>query len=194
MQIRQLTISRYRGIRELSFEPGKRTVILGPQNAGKSTVPEALDLLLHHGLGRPRQPPTEIDYYGRSPEEGFEISAILGDLSEEFAASVREHLEGWNAEAKETVAELDGPDVEPVVRVRLRGTPDLSYEQGFVKPESEGARSISDSPESQLRPECGASARKANFSAPGIKTSVRVPLIFVSDAARTSMQRKGGPS
>jgi len=140
MQIRQLTISRYRGIEELTFEPGRRTVILGPQNAGKSTVLEALDLLLHHGLGRPRRLPTEIDYFARSPEEGFEISAVLGDLNREFAACVREHLEGWKAEDRETVAEPDGPGVEPVVRVRTRGTPDLTYEHGFVKPESEGVR------------------------------------------------------
>jgi ABC-type uncharacterized transport system fused permease/ATPase subunit len=61
MRICRLTITRFRGIEGLSFEPGERTLILGPQNAGKGTVLEALDLLLHHGLGRPRQPPTEID-------------------------------------------------------------------------------------------------------------------------------------
>lgn len=53
MQIRSITIQRFRGIEHLQFEPSARTVILGPNNARKSTVLEALDLLLHHGIGRP---------------------------------------------------------------------------------------------------------------------------------------------
>ncbi|MBV9309774.1 MAG: AAA family ATPase [Solirubrobacterales bacterium] len=139
MQIRRLSIVRFRGIEALSFEPGERTVILGPQNAGKSTVLEALDLLLHHGLGRPRQPPTEIDYFRRAPDDGFEIEAVLADLTDEFLADVRDHLEGWNAETHEIVPEPDGEGVERIVRVRVRGTADLTYAHEFSKPESEGA-------------------------------------------------------
>jgi putative ATP-dependent endonuclease of the OLD family len=139
MRIRRLAISRFRGIEELVFDPGDRTVILGPQNAGKSTVLEALDLLLHHGFGRPRRPPTEVDYFRRSPANGFEIEAVLGDLTDEFLADVREHLEGWNAEARELVPEPDGDGIERVVRVRVRGTPELTYAHEFAKPESEGA-------------------------------------------------------
>lgn len=140
MQIRRLRISRFRGIETLSFEPGERTVILGPQNAGKSTVLEALDLLLHHGLGRMRQPPTEIDYFRRLPEEGFEIEAVLGNLSDEFRAGARDHLEGWQTDTKRISAEPDGVGIEPVVRVRVRGTRDLAYVHEYAKPESEGAR------------------------------------------------------
>ena len=139
MRIRHLSIIRFRGIEALSFEPGSRTVILGPQNAGKSTVLEALDLLLHHGFGRPRRPPTEIDYFRRSPADGFEINAVLGDLSDDFCAEVREHLEGWRAESSEIVAEPDGVGIEPIVHVRVRGTSDLTYVHEFAKPESEGA-------------------------------------------------------
>jgi putative ATP-dependent endonuclease of the OLD family len=139
VQIRRLTISRFRGIEELSFEPGSRTVILGPQNAGKSTVLEALDLLLHHGFGRPRQPPTEIDYFNRSPNEGFEVEAVLGDLGEDFLADVREHLEGWHLENHQVVAEPEADGVERVVRVRVRGTADLTHNHEFAKHESEGA-------------------------------------------------------
>ena len=140
MQVRQLTITRFRGIEGLSFEPGPRTAILGPQNAGKSTVLEALDLLLHHGLGRQRSAPTEIDYFNRQTERGFEVQAVLGELGDEFAAEVRDHLEGWNVEEQKVVAEPDGPGIERIVRVRVLGTPDLMYEHGFAKPESDGAR------------------------------------------------------
>jgi ABC-type hemin transport system ATPase subunit len=139
MLIRQLSITRYRGIEALSFEPGPRTVILGPQNAGKSTVLEALDLLLHHGFGRPRHPPTEIDYFNRSPRDGFEIEAVIGDLSPEFIADVRDHLEGWKAECSELVPEPDGDGIEAVVRVRVTGTEELTHVHEFAKPESNGA-------------------------------------------------------
>jgi predicted ATP-dependent endonuclease of OLD family len=54
MQIRQLAISRFRGIQYTVVHPGQRAVLLGPNNAAKSTILEALDLALHPGLGRPR--------------------------------------------------------------------------------------------------------------------------------------------
>ncbi|HMT04073.1 MAG TPA: AAA family ATPase [Solirubrobacterales bacterium] len=139
MHIRRLTIERYRGIRHLELIPGLRTVILGPQNAGKSSVLEALDLLLHHGYGRRRPDPTEIDYFERDPTDGFEIEAVIGGLSKGFAAEVAPHLEGWNSRDEELFAETDGDGIEPVVRVRVRGNADLTVEHQFSKPESEGA-------------------------------------------------------
>jgi energy-coupling factor transporter ATP-binding protein EcfA2 len=126
MRLSAASVGPPRGIKELSFRPGPRTVILGPQNAGKSTVLEALDLLLHHGFGRPRQPPTEIDYFARDIQKGFEIEAVLGDLNKGFRAEVAPHLEGWKAETQETVPEPDGAGIEAAVRVRARGTADLT--------------------------------------------------------------------
>lgn len=73
MQLRLVNIERFRAIQALTLVPGERNVILGPQ----STVVEALDLLLHHGIGRPRPAPTEIDYFGRDPTEGFVIEAVV---------------------------------------------------------------------------------------------------------------------
>lgn len=140
MRVRHLTIERFRGLRALTFAPGPRTVILGPNNAGKSTVLEGLDLLLHAGLGRQRPQPTEIDYFARRPEAGFVIEAILGELPSAYVAEVRRHLEGWKAATEELVAEPDGEDVEPVVRVRVRGTEDFDLFHEFAKEESDGAR------------------------------------------------------
>jgi putative ATP-dependent endonuclease of the OLD family len=140
MRIRRLSIERFRGLERLSFSPGPRTIILGPNNSGKTTVIEALDLLLHSGLGRPRPSPTELDYFGRRPADGFSIEAVLGSLSEPFAAEVREHLEGWNAQADETVPEPGDDGIEPVVRVRVRGDDNFDLVHEFAKPESGGAR------------------------------------------------------
>jgi predicted ATP-dependent endonuclease of OLD family len=71
MRIRRVTIERFRGIGYLRFHPGPRTVILGPNNAGKSTVLEALDLLLHPGLGPPPQAgPQAVGATDRRNERG----------------------------------------------------------------------------------------------------------------------------
>lgn len=140
MRIRHISIERFRGLERLTFSPGPRTIIVGPNNSGKTTVIEALDLLLHSGLGRPRPSPTELDYFGRQPAEGFSIEATLGALSDAFAAEVREHLEGWDAEAEEVVPEPGGDGVEPVARVRVRGDASFDFVHEFAKPESGGAR------------------------------------------------------
>lgn len=140
MRIRHLSVERYRGIREMALAPGPRTVILGPNNAGKSTVLAGLDLLLHPGRGRPRPTPTEIDYFGRDPTSGFSIEATLGALPGAFLAEVREHLEGWDAGHEQVVPEPSGEGIEPVVRVRVRGTEDFDVVHEFAKEESGGAR------------------------------------------------------
>lgn len=140
MRVRQLTIDRFRALEHLSFNPGACTVILGPNNAGKSTVLEALDLLLHPGMGRPRPPPTEVDYFRRDLAGGFQIEAVIGNLHSDFLAEVRNHLEGWREADAEVVPEPDGDGIEPIIRVRVRAGSDLDLIHEFSKPESEGAR------------------------------------------------------
>jgi ABC-type arginine transport system ATPase subunit len=140
VQLRQVTIERFRAIEALTLTLGVRNVLLGPQNAGKSTVLEALDLLLHHGIGRPRPAPTEIDYFGRDPTEGFVIEAVVGALDEPTLAETNRFLEGWQAETGELVGEPEGDGIEPIVRVRARGTPEFDLLHEFAKPEAEGAR------------------------------------------------------
>ena len=140
MRIRRIRITRFRGLKQLQFCPGPSTIILGPNNSGKSTVLEALDFLFHPGFGRPRPPPDELDYWQRDSEQGFEIEAVVGDLAKEFAAECHHHLEGWHAEEGELVSQPDGDGIEPVVRVRVRGSPEFEYLHEFAKPEAEGAR------------------------------------------------------
>jgi hypothetical protein len=65
---------------------------------------------------------------------------VLGALPGEFVAQVRNHLEGWNSSSEEVVPEPDGVGIEPVVRVRVRGTEDFDVLHEFAKEESSGAR------------------------------------------------------
>ncbi len=140
MRLRLVTIERFRGISHLRFMPGPRNVILGPNNAGKSTVLEALDLLLHHGFGRPRPAPTELDYFKRDAMAGFMVEVAIGDLAASFLTEVHEHLEGFRGADGEIVPEPGGEGIEPIVRVRVVGSPELQYSHEFAKPESAGAR------------------------------------------------------
>jgi len=140
MQVRFIKIEQFRGISEIKFAPGPKTVILGPNNAGKSTVLEALDLLLHSGLGRPRPQPTEIEYYNRDPTQGFQIEAVIGDLPEDLTAEVPRHLEGWNAETEEITPEPDGDGIEPVLRIRVIGNSDFDISHEYSKDEAAGTR------------------------------------------------------
>jgi putative ATP-dependent endonuclease of OLD family len=140
MKIRRLTVRRFRGIEELEFLPSSRNVLVGTNNAGKSTILEALDLALHSGLGRPRPSPSEVDYYDRDPSTGFLIEVVIGELSRELLADAAEGLEGWRAETHEVVPEVDGPGLEACLRLRVRGTSDLDFVHEFAKDEIEGQR------------------------------------------------------
>ena len=140
VQIRRLKITRFRGIEDATLHPSRRTVLLGPNNAAKSTILEALDLVLNPGLGRSRPAPDELDFFARDPSQGFEIEVVLGNLDGPFAAECHLHLEGWNADEREVVAEPDGEGIEAVVRVRAVCSTDFELAHEFAKPESSGAR------------------------------------------------------
>ena len=47
-------------------------------------------------------------------------------------ADARRYLEGWDAEYEQVMPEVDGPGIEPVVRVRVRGTKDLAVVHEFA--------------------------------------------------------------
>lgn len=140
MKIRRLSVHRFRGVQELEFFPAARNVLVGANNAGKSTILEALDLALHPGLGRPRPSPSEVDFYDRDPSGGFLIEVVIGDLTRELLADAAEGLEGWRAESLQVVPEIDGPGLEACLRLRVRGTTDLDLIHEFAKDEIEGQR------------------------------------------------------
>jgi hypothetical protein len=66
MQIAELRIENFRGIREGRVRFGPHTVLIGPNNSGKTTVIEALALLF--GRDRLVRTLTEHDFYGGNPQ------------------------------------------------------------------------------------------------------------------------------
>src|SRR3546814_7361823 len=73
--IRFLSIRRFRGIEKLLWRPGKGVnVLLGGGDVGKTTILEAIALLLN-----PTNASTlsDADYWQRKYEDGFEIGAVM---------------------------------------------------------------------------------------------------------------------
>ncbi len=132
-----LTIERFRGIKALSWYPGRGVnVILGGGDVGKTTILDAIGLLLS---------PTNLttlsdtDYYRRDIEACFVIEAVLALPS---VSGINQQTTPswpwiWNgSQAVVPSAEGDGETKsEPVYRLRVRGTADLELAYEIVQPD-----------------------------------------------------------
>lgn len=130
MQIRQLTIRRYRGIEDFTWKPRPGVnCLIGPGDSFKSTVLSAISLLL---APYPLGPCSEFDFYRRRLAAGFEIEAYIGNLDLAALGTDQRlpHLFGWDSDHP---VHLPEGKAEPVLRCQVRGTPDLElvYELPF---------------------------------------------------------------
>jgi putative ATP-dependent endonuclease of OLD family len=134
MVIRSLAIRRFRGIESLVWKLGPGiNCLVGPGDAGKTTILEAIALLLY-----PRRPPliTEYHYFQRRLADRFEIEAVLGGLTDVVIGSIRvPPLRGWlNGDL---VPLPDEGGAEPVLVARLIGTPALELTHELLPPSGE---------------------------------------------------------
>lgn len=135
MRIARLRIDNFRGIAKGDILFSGHTVLVGDNNTGKSTVLEAIDLVLGPERLSKRPAIDEHDFYaGRyidaegNPIE-IKIEVIVVDLTDEQARHFRDYLEWWN---ENTNALLDGPPPEgtdqagvlPALRIGFKGTYD----------------------------------------------------------------------
>jgi putative ATP-dependent endonuclease of OLD family len=74
VHIVRLKISGFRGVRSADIALGRHTVLIGPNNSGKTTVIEALALLF--GRDRLVRRLTEHDFHGSTPDETTRILCI----------------------------------------------------------------------------------------------------------------------
>jgi putative ATP-dependent endonuclease of the OLD family len=70
----RLKISGFRGVSSADISLGKHSVLIGPNNSGKTTIVEALALLF--GRDRLVRRLTEHDFHGSAPSEGTRISCV----------------------------------------------------------------------------------------------------------------------
>ncbi|MDE1980745.1 MAG: AAA family ATPase [Betaproteobacteria bacterium] len=91
MHVVRLKISGFRGVRSAEIMLGRHTVLVGPNNSGKTTVIEALTLLF--GRDRLVRRLTEHDFYGSAPNETARILCIATVTG--FTSNDPHHHSSW---------------------------------------------------------------------------------------------------
>ena len=139
-QIRILTIERFRGIESLSWKPtAGLNIILGGGDVGKTTILDALALLLHP---RNTYPLSGADYWQRKVESEFVIEAVISLKGVAVISQASEMNWPWQWDGDQAVLPpQDNPDDadkkesgDPVHRLRVRGTMELETAYEVVQP------------------------------------------------------------
>lgn len=132
MKISKLTINNFRGIKNAEIYFNGHTVLVGDNNVGKSTIIEAIDLVL--GPERLSRYPVidEHDFYAGdyldkdNNEIEINIELIVIDLNEEQLRHFRNNIEWWNLKKNKLkknppAKETDEPTHVPCLRVHFKG-------------------------------------------------------------------------
>ena len=135
MEVVKLTIANFRGIKSAEILLKGNCVFVGDNNSGKSTIFEALDLVM--GPDRLARHPIidEHDFYAGeyikdgSPQE-IKIESIISGLNEEQIRHFGSYIEWWDTETNALIegppAEAtDGENVVPALRVTFIGKYDI---------------------------------------------------------------------
>jgi len=136
--IHQIKIERFRGIENLLWNPAPgMNIILGGGDVGKTTVLEAIALLLN---------PTnslvlsEAGYWQRKTEDGFVIQVVISlppstEISQQPKFVWPWEWDGENAVTPVAVIGDDIPaPVQPVYVLQVRGTPELEISWEIIQP------------------------------------------------------------
>jgi len=140
MRIVSLELANFRGVAtgKLLF-PG-HTVMIGGNGAGKSTICEALNLLLGPDRLSRISPIDEHDFFERRYlKDGqpipIELEVILTDLTVDVLTRFRTHQEYWNTATGQLLDEAAAPEnvddgnVVPVLRIRFEGIYDIEEDE-----------------------------------------------------------------
>ena len=110
----RLKIFGFRGVSEADITLGRHTVLVGPNNSGKTTAIEAMALLF--GRDRLVRRLTEHDFYGSAPDETSRIKIIATITG--FPQNDPQHntawfgadrgVEGRDSKARPCAAHADG--------------------------------------------------------------------------------------
>lgn len=138
-RIVKLTIQRFRGIEDLTWRPGSGVnVLLGGGDAGKTTILDAIALLLSPSNSTQVG---ESDYWRRDVENGFNIEGVFS-IPDESGVLDELQATAWPWEWDGTDAILPDPNVDPedpnerdsVYIFRVRGTNDFDLSYEIVQP------------------------------------------------------------
>ncbi len=129
MKVVQLKIENFRGIESAELKFDGHALLVGSNNVGKSTICEALDLLLGPDRLNRFPPIEEYDFYnGRylqpAQVEGedptpvkIRVEALLTDLSAEVLKRCAKHLEFWHIAEKRLLTEGEVKAATPGISI-----------------------------------------------------------------------------
>lgn len=142
MKIVRMKINNFRGIKTSELLFPDQVVLVGDNNSGKSTILEAIDLVL--GPERLSQRPVinEHDFYAgcyldteNNPID-INIEVVVVDLTPDQELHFRNHLEFWNEPQNQLLkgpppGATDGATVRPALRLGFRGYYDFEEDDFF---------------------------------------------------------------
>lgn len=142
MQIAKISVHNFRGIKSADILLPKHAVLVGDNNIGKSTILEAIDLVLGPERLNRFPPVDEHDFYVGNyiPTEtnpvAIKVELIITNLSDEQQRHFAAHIEWWNDEVKTLLDEppaegTEHPFVVAALRVGFSGEYDAE-EDNFV--------------------------------------------------------------
>jgi len=135
--IRRLSIKRFRGVESLVWHPTQGVnVILGGGDVGKSTILEAIGLLLSPVNASVL---ADTDYYQRDISTGFLIEAIVALPESTSISDQTKHSWPWGWDGNDAfvpgIGEDAAPAGEPVYWLRVRGSEDFDLVYEIVQPD-----------------------------------------------------------
>ncbi|WP_349434308.1 AAA family ATPase [Pararhizobium sp. A13] len=138
VEIRQLRIDRFRGIRGLVWNPSPGlNLIIGGGDTGKTTILDAISLLFQPSNSASL---TEADYWQRKTEDGFRIEAVIAIPDELDLTSTTKTLWPWEWDGKDAVQPRNDAKVTqagqyPVFRVAVSASADFDLAWEIIQPD-----------------------------------------------------------
>lgn len=132
MRVVRLKISNFRGIKTANLHFTNHTVLVGDNNVGKSTIFEALNLVLGPDRLSRNGAINEHDFFGSQYIDSekniipISIEVVVSFLSEEQKRHFQSNLEFWDNDTKEIVKDppiekIDDNNIHEALRVCFEG-------------------------------------------------------------------------
>ncbi len=141
MRISRLEIANFRGTKNATLHFENHTLFIGTNNVGKSTICEALDLVLGPDRLSKFPPIEEYDFYNakyleddQKTQVSIRLEVVLTGLSDEVKKKAASHIEYWYSKEKRVLGAgeiklTEDPETFPCLRLETLGQYDLEEDE-----------------------------------------------------------------